>query len=157
MAAAPVTCGAAIEVPDCRVYAPAGPRAGSFESPERAATMFTPGATRSGLSPSSPARGPRLDNPATWSPVVPAPTASAASAEAGEDTRPPSLPPAITNNVPYRAVSVSTASSSRSVPAWSDRPRLRLTTFRPLSRAAQSMPSMIDDSAHSADAQTLAL
>ena len=56
MAAAPATCGVAIEVPDIATYA-LSPR-----PPERAAVMPTPGAEISGLRVWSTAVGPRLEN-----------------------------------------------------------------------------------------------
>src|SRR5262245_21836483 len=84
IAADPAMCGVAIEVPDSVVYAsPGSPRNPSLLF---AAVMSTPGAVISGLTAPSPDRGPRLENSASWSLLSTAPTASAASAVAGELT-----------------------------------------------------------------------
>ena len=53
IAAAPATCGVAMEVPFIETYEPSPP-----DCCERAATMPTPGAVRSGLIAWSPTRGP---------------------------------------------------------------------------------------------------
>ena len=101
IAAAPATCGAAIDVPDERQVrlARASPRKPSLLL---AATMSTPGAVMSGLSAASPTRGPRLEKSARLSDLSTAPTVSAASALPGEPTvsSAPSLPAETTNSAP---------------------------------------------------------
>lgn len=138
IAAAPATCGAAIEVPLCSTYVP----------PACAAMMSTPGAVRSGLIAWSPSRGPRLENPATWSWSSTAPTVRAASALPGLETgaRLPLLPAEMTNKVPVRSDSVFTACSTGSSSGVSVLPRLRLTTLALTSVAAHSMPARIAES-----------
>ncbi len=83
----------------------------------RAATMSTPGAVMSGLMTPPPSRGPLLEKSAILLSRSTAPTVNAASALPGDPTvraSGPELPAAITNNVPYRADNVFTASSSGS-------------------------------------------
>src|SRR5690606_21200931 len=146
-AAAPATCGAAIDVPLQATY---GSPVHSFVPAARAATISTPGAVTSGLTAWSPARGPRLENQGTSSPSSTAPTVRAAAAAPGGVTvlgpLPPSLPAATTKSVPYRSLSRSTASENGSVPSVyrSDSPRLMFTTSAPCA-AAHSMPAMIHD------------
>ncbi len=113
-----------------------------------AAVMATPGAVRSGLTPLSPTRGPRLEKSASRSDLSTAPTVSAASALPGDSTvcsPSPSLPAATTKSVPVSAESRLTASSTGSVPGVSSPPRLRLTTSAPWA-TAHSMPAMTPDS-----------
>ncbi len=148
-AAAPATCGVAMDVPlnaTCSPFVPAA-----------AATMPTPGAVTSGLRPLSPMRGPLLEKYASESSRSTAPTDSAASAVLGELTVPvpPALPAAMTNNVPYWAVRSLTACSSGSISSVSPPPRLMLTIWAPCS-AAQRMPSRIQDSWQPFSTQTLA-
>lgn len=111
--------------------------------------MPTPGAVMSGLTAESPLRGPRLENPASRPRPSTAPTASAASALAGEPTvaaAGPSLPAATTNSVPVRRLSVFTACSIGSRPRSSVPPRLMLTTFARTVLAAQSIPARMPES-----------
>ncbi len=140
-AAVPATCGVAIEVPLIVVYIPE-PRT----SCERAARTSTPGAVISGLTPPSTA-GPVLEKSARVSVASTAPTARAESARAGVlMVCGPPLPAAVTNSAPVSAVSSSTAVAiGSSAPAGSP-PRLMLTMRASWSRAAHSMPAMIQDS-----------
>ena len=99
MAAAPATCGVAIDVPDMAAYALA-PR-----PPERAAEMPTPGAEISGLRLWSTAVGPRLENHAGTSSRSTAPTVSTAGAQPGAETvlfAEPLLPAAMTKRLELR-------------------------------------------------------
>ncbi|MDN3263081.1 hypothetical protein QWJ26_25370 [Streptomyces sp. CSDS2] len=93
IAAAPATCGVAIDVPDMVVYVRT-PR-----PPARAATTSTPGAERSGFASCPPTAGPRLENDAVAPSRSAAATVSASAAQPGVDTVPraPRLPAAITN------------------------------------------------------------
>src|SRR5690606_16161715 len=113
-AAAPATCGVAMEVPS-RAVCRSSTTSPSPVPAARAATMPAPGATTSGLSCAS-APPPRLEYQVTVSSSSTAPTVSADAAMPGELTQPsprsPSLPAATTNSVPYRAVSSSTATAS---------------------------------------------
>ncbi len=135
-AAAPATCGVAIEVPDIVASPP----------PVLAALMSTPGAVTSGLTAPSAMIGPLLENSASLSCLSTAPTVSASGASPGLPTQEsqPSLPAAITKSVPYWRVRVETASVSG--PPASGLPRLMLTTSARFSPAAHSMPSMIQES-----------
>ncbi len=145
-AAAPATCGVAIDVPDSAVY-PSATGSPMVPAECSAATMPTPGAVTSGLIAPS-ILGPRLEKPAMPSVRSIAPTVSAASALPGESivrSPGPALPAATTNSVPYRADSVSTASSSGSVPSRSGPPRLRFAMSAPCS-AAHRIPAMMSDS-----------
>jgi hypothetical protein len=147
MAAAPATCGVAIEVPDRRVYhsSTGSPR----EVPvARAATMSTPGAVMSGFMAKSPKRGPRLEKSASRSWTSTAPTVRAEVAAPGVSTvcsSGPELPAATTNRVRWLAVSRSTAWLTGSLPSVGQPPRLMLTT-RARWLAAHSMPAITPDS-----------
>jgi hypothetical protein len=84
IAADPATCGVAIDVPLIVTYrSPRSPRA---EYRDRAAVISTPGAVISGFNAASCTRGPRPEKLASASWSSTAPTASAASALAGEET-----------------------------------------------------------------------
>ena len=146
-AAAPVTCGVAMEVPLMVWYAPR-----SLPSKaELAARMSTPGAVISGFrAPST--RGPWLEKPATVSEESTAPTVSASVAAPGAPMVPgaPELPAATTNSAPVWALSRSTAWLSGSVPSDDpSSPRLMLTTLACWSTAAHSMPASTQESARS--------
>lgn len=111
--------------------------------------MSTPGAVISGLSPSSTKRGPRLEKSASWSLRSTAPTVRAASAAPGVPTvklSGPLLPAAMTKRAPVSALSSSTATLIGSVPSVGSPPRLMLMTLALRSRAAHSMPAMIQES-----------
>jgi hypothetical protein len=141
-AAAPTTCGAAIDVPSIVWYMPS-PHGSCCDL---AAVTSTPGAARSGLSAWSPVRGPMLENHALWSTPSTAATVSASSAAPGALTvnSEPLFPAAITNRAPSSRVSSSTACDSGSSPSVkSGSPRLMLTTSA--RAAAHSMPSMIQE------------
>ncbi|ROP37471.1 hypothetical protein EDD40_2784 [Saccharothrix texasensis] len=145
-AAAPATCGVAMDVPDMDTYpSPAG--VPTVPLLDFAATTSTPGAVMSGLTAPSPTRGPRLENAAMPSCRSTAPTVSAASALPGEliVSGRELLPAAITNSTPVRADSVFTASSNGSSSAVSPPPMLRFTMSAPCS-AAHCMPATIADS-----------
>ncbi|MGY3680215.1 hypothetical protein ACVWXU_003838 [Streptomyces sp. TE33382] len=149
-AAAPATCGVAIDVPEMLRY-PGGfwPTSWSMAEPgAAAAVMSTPGAVTSGLMAPSPMRGPRLEKSASTSLSSTAPTVSAASALPGEPTVPapsPSLPAAMANRTPLSADSLSTAASSGSISGVSLPPRLRLTMSAPCA-TAHSMPARMPES-----------
>ncbi|GAA4941961.1 hypothetical protein GCM10023238_04670 [Streptomyces heliomycini] len=119
--------------------------------PARAATMSTPGAVMSGLTASSPTRGPRLEKEAIRSDLSTAPTVGAASALPGELTEylpPPLLPAAMTKSVPVSSARVLTASSSGSMPGVSAPPMLMLTTSAFFSSAAHCIAASVADSSH---------
>ncbi len=145
IAAAPATCGVAIEVPSLVVYP------GGFCPPvpaAAAAVTATPGAVRSGLTAPSPIRGPALENSAIRSSSSTAPTVSAASALPGEATVPrsgPLLPEATANRTPFSAETLFTCASIGSIPAESALPRLMLMTSAPWA-TAQSTPAMMPES-----------
>ena len=153
IAAAPATCGAAIDVPDKVRYGSPGCPSDPVEL--LAATICHPGAVRSGLSAPS-IRGPRLEKDANRSVRSTAPTVSAESALPGDqiDRSTPALPAEITNRVPNWAVRFSTACSTGSNPAVSNPPRLMLMTSAPCS-AAHCMPARIDDSGQPSRTHTL--
>src|SRR5690606_26360209 len=144
IAAAAETWGVDMEVPLSVVYQPSD---GSPVPSARAATMSTPGAAMSGLSPMSQWRGPRLENHAIPSCLSVAATARAESAAAGAVTvrGRPLLPAATTNRAPVLAVSWSTARLSGSVPSLGPAPRLIDTMSASIVTAAHSMPAMIDE------------
>jgi hypothetical protein len=103
IAAAPATCGVAIEVPDSIVYE-SSTGVPSDVPAARAAMMSTPGAVMSGLIAKSPVRGPRPENPARTSDLSTAPTVSAWLAAPGLVTvsRPdPKFPAAIVKSTPF--------------------------------------------------------
>ena len=83
----PATCGHAIDVPQSATA--------RVREPIHADTMFTPGANTS-------THGPKLENEATWSAVVEAPTVRASGADAGERVHAsvPSLPAATVTTMP---------------------------------------------------------
>lgn len=145
IAAAPATCGVAIDVPFRLWYpggfCPATPAAA-------AAVIDTPGAVMSGLTALSPVRGPTLEKSAIRSSSSTAPTVRAASALPGEATVPrsgPLLPAAIANSTPFSAETLLTWASSGSIPGVSRPPRLMLMTSAPWA-TAQSTPAMMPES-----------
>src|SRR5216683_4272162 len=82
IAAPPVTCGVAIDVPESWTYCCPGLQNVPVEL--HAPVMPTPGAVMSGLSASSPSRGPLLEKEAMLSLLSTAPTVSAESASPGD-------------------------------------------------------------------------
>ncbi len=80
MAAAPATCGVAIDVPDIDWYMPSMPGTDC----EAAALMSTPGAERSGFRPLERVSGPMEEKSARLSCLSTAAMVSALSAEPGE-------------------------------------------------------------------------
>src|SRR5690606_2539924 len=144
IAAAPATCGVAIEVPCIPMYEPLPePVPAAW-----AAVIGAPGAVRSGFSAWEPNTGPREEKLASWSKASTAPTVRAAAATPGEPMvrapSAPSLPAAITNRVPWSRVRSFTAWLIGSVPSVGAPPRLMFTTAAP-SATAHSMPSMIHE------------
>ncbi|MGY3060769.1 hypothetical protein ACVWZD_005014 [Streptomyces sp. TE3672] len=140
IAAAPATCGVAIDVPLLLTY-PGGFWSGVPLA--AAAVMSTPGPVMSGLTAPSPMRGPTLEKSAIWSSSSTAPTVSAASALPGDATVPwpgPLLPAATANRTPFSAESLSTWASRGSVPGVSGPPRLILMMSAPWA-TAQSTPA----------------
>src|SRR5690606_27901472 len=147
IAAAPETCGVAIEVPFARVYH-ASTAVPIVVPAARAATMPTPGAAMSGFSARSPQRGPRLEKFAGRSVLSVAATVRAASAGPGELTvrSPlPRLPAATTTSAPVAAVNSLTAWLSGSVPSVGWPPMLNETMSAPICRVAHSIPAIIDE------------
>src|SRR6478752_5389703 len=144
IAAAPETCGVAIEVPLRVRYIPVSP---SVMSCDRAAVMSTPGAEMSGLSAPLFVSGPVLEKEASASCLSTAPTVSAdAAAPGAEIDSGPALPEAITKRVPYCSERVSTACDIGSLPSeGATSPRLMLTTRAPDS-AAHSIPASTHES-----------
>ncbi len=145
IAAAPATCGVAIDVPFRLWYpggfCPATPAAA-------AAVIDTPGAVMSGLTALSPVRGPTLEKSAIRSSSSTAPTVRAASALPGDATVPrsgPLLPAAIANSTPFSAETLLTWASNGSIPGVSRPPRLMLMTSAPWA-TAQSTPAMMLES-----------
>ncbi len=147
-AAAPATCGVAIEVPEAATYE-ASTTWPIVVPAARAATMSTPGAVTSGLTASSPGRGPRPEKSARESSRSTAPTVRAASAAAGDPIVPwpgPALPAATTNSAPEAAESSFSVRLIGSVPSLgASEPSDMLTTSAPRA-TAHSMPSMTWDS-----------
>src|SRR5690606_28377362 len=123
MAAAPATCGVAMEVPLIPTYAPS-----PALSAERAAVMSLPGPTMSGLSAPDRDSGPWLENHES----VPEgsstePTVSADAAEAGEPivSGEEEFPAATTNSAPVSSAIRLSDAAMRSVPSEaSGEPRL---------------------------------
>ncbi|CAM5256546.1 hypothetical protein SFIMM107S_01148 [Streptomyces griseus] len=143
-AAAPATCGAAIDVPDMERYA-CEPRPSAA-----AAEIATPGAAISGLRVCETIAGPRLEKFAVESSRSTAPTVSTPGAQPGEETvfrDGPRFPAATTNNVPLflpSSVAARLIGSVQSV--GSALPRLMETTSAFWS-TAHSMPAMIQEAA----------
>lgn len=105
-AAAPATCGAAIDVPEITVWP--GMLPGDPVPAAAAATMPTPGAVTSGLTTPPAYRGPLLENGASRSARSTAPTVKAPSALPGDPmTFRPALPAATTKSTPVSAVALS--------------------------------------------------
>ncbi len=141
-AAAPATCGVAIDVPDMERYA-SEPR-----PPADAAEIATPGAAISGLRVCEPVTGPRLEKFAVESSRSTAPTVSTPGAQPGEETvlrEGPRFPAATTNNVSLFCASSAAAWAIGSVQSpGSAEPRLMETTSA-LFSTAHSMPAMIQE------------
>ncbi len=145
-AAAPATCGVAIDVPPARVQCSSTTVPMAVPA-ARAATVPTPGAAMSGLKAPSPNRGPRLEKEAISSSRSTAGTVSASSAAPGNPTVPlpgPLLPAATTKRVPVVRLIWLSAWLDTSVPSVAPPPRLMLTTLAP-ERPAHSMPAMMSD------------
>ncbi len=143
IAAAPATCGVAIDVPLIATYEPSPPL-----SPERAAVMSPPGPMTLGLSAPERESGPWLVKYDMWPDGSSTePTVKACSAEPGAPmvSAAPALPAATTNSEPVSAVIWLSASAMRSLPSdGCDDPRLIETigAFWP----AHSIASMIQES-----------
>ena len=143
IAAAPATCGVAIDVPLLLVYAPS-----PSLSAERAAVTSLPGPERSGFSAPERVSGPWLEKYDS-SPLGSStePTVRALAAEPGVPivSGAPALPAATTKRVPVCSATVFSASARRSSPSdASDEPRLIETIGARW--PAHSMASMIHES-----------
>ncbi len=130
-AAAPATCGAAMEVPESVAVA-----VGLSIAADR---IPTPGAKTS-------TQGPRFENQARWSSWPVAPTVIALGAPPGEvaQASAPSLPAAAATTTP----SATSASTAASIAADSGPPRLRLATAGAPGAccwATQLMPAMTSE------------